>query len=118
MPLWQLYADGVYLDVSLMQSNTGGFVGKTTYLLTVTAMNEYAFYGLRFFAGDAEQIHNWKSLLPAELRRYHAKRLKVEAALEAQGETIDTAYQDPLIKRIAGIACQFAMRPRGRCEQP
>ncbi len=55
MPHWKFQADWTYLDVSLMQSNMGGFVGKTTYLLTVTAMNEYAIYGLRYFAGDAEK---------------------------------------------------------------
>ncbi len=78
----------------------GGFAGKTTYLLTITAMNEYAFYGLRYFAGDAKKIHNWKALLPAELQKYHAKRLLREAALEAQGDKIDTTYEDPPIKAL------------------
>ncbi len=101
-PHWYFYADGVYLHVSLMQSNMGGFVGKTTYLFSIEAMNEYAFYGLGYFPGDAEKIHNWKAFLPAQLQKYHADRLKTEAALKAQGDTIDTTYQDPPIKALQG----------------
>jgi hypothetical protein len=100
MPQWNFFADGVYLDVSLMESNMGGFVGKATYLISIKVRSEYAFYGLGFFPGDAEKIHHWKTLLPAELQKYHADRLKVEAALKAQGYTIDTTYQDPPIKAL------------------
>ncbi|MDS0858963.1 hypothetical protein NUV25_14730 [Burkholderia pseudomultivorans] len=102
MPHWVFYADGVYLDVSLTESNMGGFVGKTTYLLTMDIKNEYAFYGLGYFPGNADKIRNWKTLLPAELQKYHAKRLATEAELKAQGYTIDTAYQDPPIKALQG----------------
>ncbi len=63
-------------------------------------MSEYAFYALRYFAADAEKIHNWKKLIPAELQDYHADRVKIEAAPEAQGDTIDTTYQDPPIKAL------------------
>lgn len=102
MPHWIFYADGVYLDVSFMQSNMGGVVGKTTYLLSIGIKSEYSFYGVGYFSGDSEKISNWKALLPAELKKYHAKRLKTEAALKAQGYTIDTAYQDPPIKALQG----------------
>ncbi|CAB3726134.1 hypothetical protein LMG24076_05070 [Trinickia soli] len=98
MPHWTFYADGVYLDVSLMQSNMGDFVGKTTYLLSINIRSEFAFYGIGYFSGDSEKIDNWKALLPAELPKYHAKRLKTETALKEQGYTIDTTYQDPPIK--------------------
>jgi hypothetical protein len=74
-PTWIFYADGTYLEVSIMESNMGGFVGKGTYLLGANVENEYAFYGLGYFPGDAEKIHNWKTLLPAELEKYHAMRL-------------------------------------------
>ncbi|WP_175835204.1 hypothetical protein [Burkholderia anthina] len=97
MPYWRFYADGVYLDVSLMESNMGGFVGKTTYLLTVSIRNEYAFYGVGYFPGKAENIRNWKALITPELQKYHAKRLATEAALKKQGYTIDTTCQDPPI---------------------
>lgn len=100
MPHWRFYADGVYLDVSMTESNMGGFVGKTTYLLTISARSEYAFYGIGYFSGNEEEIRNWKTLLPAELQRYHAKRLATEAALKDQGYTIDTAYQDPPIRAL------------------
>lgn len=102
MPHWKFYADGVYLDVSLSETNMGGFVGKTTYLLSIDIKNEYDFYGVGYFPGDAEKMHNWKALLPAELQKYHADRLKTEAALKAQGYTIDTAYQDPPIRALQG----------------
>ena len=100
MPHWIFYADGVYLDVSLMQSNMGGFVGKTTYLLSISIKSEYSFYGIGYFSGKPEKIANWKALLPAELQKYHADRLKTEAALKEQGYTIDTTYQDPPIKAL------------------
>ncbi|MFM0631123.1 hypothetical protein [Paraburkholderia xenovorans] len=103
-PKWVFYADGTYLEVSFMESNMGGFVGKSTYLLGANVENEYAFYGLGYFPGDAEKIHNWKALLPAELEKYHAMRLKTEAALKAQGFTIDTTYQDPPIKALQSLS--------------
>jgi len=84
-----------------MESNMGGFVGKGTYLLDATIKNEYAFYGLGYFPGDAEKIKNWKALIPAELKKYHAMRLKTEADLKAHGFTIDTTYQDPPINALA-----------------
>lgn len=99
-PHWVFQADGAYLELSLMESNMGGFVGKSTYLLTVDVKSEYAFYGLGYFPGDAEKIHNWKALLPAELEKYHAMRLKTEAGLKARGYAIDTTYQDPPIKAL------------------
>ena len=77
-----------------------GFVGKLTSLLTARIRNEYAFYGLGYFPGNAEKIRNWKALLPAELQKYHAKRIATEAALKGQGYTIDTAYQDPPIQAL------------------
>ncbi|MDN7544322.1 hypothetical protein [Burkholderia cenocepacia] len=100
MPRWVFYADGAYLEISLSERNMGGFVGKTTYLLTARIRNEYAFYGLGYFPGNAEKIRNWKALLPAELQKYHAKRIATEAALKGQGYTIDTAYQDPPIQAL------------------
>jgi hypothetical protein len=100
MPHWIFYADGIYLDISLMESNMGHFVGKSTYLLTIDLKNEYRFYGIGYFSGNSEKIDNWKALLPAELEKYHAKRLKTEAALKEQGYTIDTTYQDPPIKAL------------------
>jgi hypothetical protein len=99
-PRWIFYADGAYLEVTLTESNMGGFVGKSTYLLTADVKSEYAFYGLGYFPGNAEKIHNWKALLPAELDQYHTMRLKTEASLKAQGVTIDTTYQDPPIKAL------------------
>lgn len=99
-PGWIFHADGVYLKVSVQESNMGGFVGKSTYLLTVDVMNEYEFYGVGYFSGDEEKIENWKKLLPAELEKYHAMRLKTEAALKAQGYRIDTTYQDPPIQAL------------------
>jgi hypothetical protein len=102
MPHWRFYADGVYLDVSLMENNIGDFVGKTTYLLSIDVMSEFRFYGMGYFPGNSEKIANWKTLLPAELQKYHAKRLKTEAALKEQGYTIDTTYQDPPIKALQG----------------
>jgi hypothetical protein len=36
----------------------------------------------------------WKALLPEELVKYHAMRLKAEAQLKADGFSIDTTYQD------------------------
>ncbi|WP_321884767.1 hypothetical protein [Paraburkholderia bannensis] len=78
----------------------GGFVDKATYLITVSLKNEYAFYGLGFFPGDVKKIDNWKALLPAELKKYHADRLKAEIALIARDYTIDTDYQDPAIKAL------------------
>lgn len=102
MPKWVLYADGVYLKVSLQESNMGGFVGKTTYLLSVNIRSEFDFYGIGYFSGDSQKISNWKTLLPAELQKYHADRLKTEAALREQGYAIDTAYQDPPIKALQG----------------
>ncbi|MFM0002510.1 hypothetical protein PQR57_15930 [Paraburkholderia dipogonis] len=103
-PKWVFYADGVYLEFSIFESNMGGFVGKSTYLLGVNVKNEYAFYGLGYFPGDADKIHNWKALLPAELEKYHAMRFKTEAALKAQGFTIDTTYQDPPIKALQSLS--------------
>jgi hypothetical protein len=99
-PSWIFNADDVYLEVSVRESNMGGFIGKSTYLLTVDLKSEYTFYGLGYFPGDAEKIHNWKALLPAELQKYHAMSLKTEAALKAQGYTIDTTYQDPPVKAL------------------
>lgn len=100
MPQWIFNSDSEYLEVSVMESNVGGIVGKTTYLLTVDVKSEYAFYGLGYFPGNAEKIHNWKALLPAELNKYHAMRLKTETALQAQGYTIDTTYQDPPVRAL------------------
>lgn len=102
MPHWIFYADGVYLDVSLMESNMGDFIGKSTYLLTIDLKNEYCFYGIGYFPGNSEKIANWKALLPADLQKYHAIRLKTEAAQKEQGYTIDTTYQDPPIKALQG----------------
>lgn len=104
MPKWKFYADGVYLKVSLVEGNAGAGGDKKAYLLSIEAMDEYAFYGLGFFPGDAEKIHNWKELLPAELQKYHSDRLKAEAALKDQGYAIDTTYQDPPIKALQNSA--------------
>ncbi len=38
MPKWEFYADGVYLKVSLMESNMGDIPGKTTYLISMKIM--------------------------------------------------------------------------------
>ncbi|WP_321818303.1 MULTISPECIES: hypothetical protein [unclassified Paraburkholderia] len=100
MPQWVFQADGNYLKVSIFESNMGGFADKATYLITVSLKNEYAFYGLGFFPRDVKKIDNWKVLLPAELNKYHADRLKTEVALKAHDYTIDTAYQDPAIKAL------------------
>jgi hypothetical protein len=97
MPKWKFYADGVYLNVSLVESSVAAVGDKKTYLLSVEMMDEYAFYGLGFFPGNAENIRNWRALLPGELRRYHADRLETETLLKAQGYSIDTNYQDPPI---------------------
>lgn len=102
MPQWTFYADGVYLKVSLQENNMGGFVGKTTYLLSINVSSEYAFYGIGYFPGNSEKIANWKALLPTELQKYHADRLKTEAALKERGFAIDTTYQDPPIKALQG----------------
>ncbi|SPB12993.1 hypothetical protein NOV72_00293 [Caballeronia novacaledonica] len=99
-PKWVFEADGVYLEVVVDESNMGGFVGKSTYLLGVEMKSEYAFYGVGYFPGDAEKIENWKELIPAELAKYHQDRLRREAELKAAGYTIDTAYQDPPIKSL------------------
>jgi hypothetical protein len=103
-PKWDFHADGAHLRFSVMESNMGGFVGKSTYLLTLDIENEYAFYATGYFPGDAEKIHNWKTLLPAELEKYHAMRIKTEAVLKAQGFTIDTTYQDPPIKALQSLS--------------
>ncbi|MGN6083507.1 hypothetical protein [Trinickia sp.] len=102
MPHWIFYADGVYLDVSPIESNMGNFVGKSTYLLTMHLKSEYSFYGIGYFSGNSDKINKWKMLLPAELQKYHAMRLKTEAVLKEQGYTIDTTYQDPPIKALQG----------------
>jgi len=94
---WIFYADGVYLKIFIQSSNMAGVPGKRTYLVTENIMNEYDFYGVGFFPGEKEKMLNWKALLPAELERYHAIRLKTEAALKEQGYRIDTTYQDPPI---------------------
>lgn len=96
-PRWIFRAGDAYLEVSLSESNMGGFVGKSTYLLTVNVKSAYAFYGLGYFPGNVEKIHDWKALLPAELNKYHAMRLETEASLKEQGYRIDTTYQDPPI---------------------
>jgi hypothetical protein len=100
MPQWVFQADGNYLKVSISESNMGGFADKATYLITVSLKNEFAFYGLGFFPGDVKKIDNWKALLPAELKKYHADRVKAETALKAHSYTIDTSYQDPAIKAL------------------
>jgi hypothetical protein len=100
IPHWDFYADGVYLDFSLMESNPGGFVGKTVYLLSVNVKSEYAFYALELSGGDSDKIGSWKAWLPAKLDECRENRLKTEAALKAQGYTIDTTYQDPPIKAL------------------
>lgn len=102
MPQWIFDADGVYLKVSLMEGNSGETPGKAAYLLTMKIMSEYSFYGIGYFSGNSDKIANWKTLLPAELQKYHADRLKTEAALKEQGYTIDTTYQDPPIKALQG----------------
>jgi hypothetical protein len=100
-PEWIFYADGVYVEISLQESNMGGFVGKKTYLVSVDIKNEYAFYCVGFFGGHEDQMRDWKALLPAELKRYHAIRMKTEAELKTQGYSIDTTYQDPAIRALA-----------------
>ncbi|MDR5744452.1 hypothetical protein QCE73_14945 [Caballeronia sp. LZ029] len=102
-PTWLFQADGVYLEVVVDESNMGGFVGKSTYLLGIKAESEYAFFGIGYFGGfggDPERIDNWKALIPAELAKYHKYRLKTEAELRTAGYTIDTTYQDPPIKAL------------------
>jgi hypothetical protein len=99
-PRWIFNAGDAYLSVSVMEGNMGGLVGKSTYLISADVMNEYEFYGVGYFSGHEDKIHNWKALLPAELNKYHAMRLKIEATLKAQGYTIDTTYQDPPVKAL------------------
>ncbi|WP_322048628.1 hypothetical protein [Paraburkholderia sp. J67] len=101
-PHWKFFADGVYLDVSILENDMGGIAGKSTYLLTVSIKNEYAFYGLGYFPGDPEKIRQWKALIPAENQKYHAARVKTEEALKEQGMTIDTSYEDPPIQALRG----------------
>ncbi|WP_250471109.1 hypothetical protein [Caballeronia sp. GAFFF1] len=96
-PRWLFQADGVYLEVVVDESNMAGLVGKSTYLLGVDAQSEFGFYGIGYFAGNAERIDNWKVLISAELAKYHEDRIKAEARLRAAGYTIDTTYQDPPI---------------------
>ncbi len=100
-PEWIFYADGVYVEIFVQESNMGGFVGKRTYLVSVDIKNEYAFYCVGFFGGHEDQMRNWKALLPAELKRYHVTRMKAEAELKTQGYSIDTTYQDPSIRALA-----------------
>ncbi len=103
-PRWKFYADGVYIEVSITESNMGGFVGKTTYLITALVRNEHDFYGVRYFYKNKEKVHNWKSLISDELKKYHESRVKTEEVLKSKGYTIDTAYQDPPIKALQGSA--------------
>ncbi|GJH20868.1 hypothetical protein CBA19CS22_30020 [Caballeronia novacaledonica] len=99
-PTWLFQADGVYLEVVVDESNTGGFVGKSTYLLGLEVKSEYAYYGIGYFSGKREKIDNWKALISAELAKYHKDRLKTEDELRTAGYTIDTTYQDPPIKAL------------------
>lgn len=99
-PKWVFYADGVYLKVFVQSGNMAGVAGKSTYLVTASVQSEYAFYGVGFFPGEKEKMLNWKALLPAELEKYHAKRIATETALRAQGYRIDTNYEDPPIKAL------------------
>lgn len=103
-PRWKFQADGVYLEVVVSRSNMGGFVGKSTYLISVKAQSEFTNYGIGFFSGKREKIMHWKDLIAPELARYHKDRLATEAKLRATGYTIDTTYQDPPIKSLQSPA--------------
>jgi hypothetical protein len=102
MPAWYFFADGVYLKFDVNEMNWGKFPGKTTYLLSISIESEFSFYGIGYAGGDPEKIANWKSLVPAAIERDHLRRTRDEAALQAEGYTIDTRYQDPPIKALQG----------------
>jgi hypothetical protein len=90
---WNFYANRQYLTVYFKRERTLLDPAKPgSYLITYSLKSE-----AENFRGYVEPLERkrWKELLPTELAQDKDKRVKAEAALKAQGITIDETYQDP-----------------------
>lgn len=90
---WRFYADGQFLEVYFKRERTLLDPAKPgSYLLTLTLQSE-----TEHFRGyvESEDRQHWKTLFLAQLEKLKPVRTKAEAALKAQGITIDETYQDP-----------------------
>ena len=90
---WNIYADGVYLQVIFTRERTLTDPTKPgSYLLTFNIKTETEYF--RSFAGPDNRLR-WKEVVPQEIAKAKAERPKREAELRAKGIKIDASYQDP-----------------------
>ena len=96
---WYFYKSGVYLLFRVQrEKNTQAPQKFGSYLFTLNFESESEFY--KGFVEGEKNRANWKTLVPAELKRMAQERAQTEARLKKMGIAIDETYQDPPIKAL------------------
>ena len=96
LPYWKFWADGVYMKVQVIDEPAlRDPKGEGVYMFSIELESETPHFW-KYFKG-VDQMLRWKELLPAELERSAARRLRDEQELRRQGYEIDETYRDPPI---------------------
>jgi hypothetical protein len=103
LPYWKFWADGVYMKVQVIDEPALRDPKREgVYMFSIELERETPHFW-KYFKG-VDQMLRWKELLPAELERSAARRLRDERELRAQGYEIDETYRDPPILALGQTA--------------
>jgi hypothetical protein len=103
LPYWKFWADGVYMKVQVIDEPAlRDPKGEGVYMFSIELESETPHFW-KYFKG-VDQMLRWKELLPAELERSAARRLRDEQELRRQGYEIDETYRDPPILALGEAA--------------
>ncbi|MEY4590877.1 MAG: hypothetical protein RL497_2953 [Pseudomonadota bacterium] len=92
---WNLYADGVFLEIRFHRDNDHLDTEKPGAYLLVFKFETKNQYGRSMF--DGEEREHWQDLWVDTIKKSKKERYAKEAELTKRGLIIDTTYQDPKI---------------------
>ena len=95
MQAWRLYADGVFLNITLARDTERMDVNKPGAYYVSFELYSATEHGRKQFRGEKKE--QWQSLWADKVKRLKLKRNQKEAALKAQGYSINTDYLDPVV---------------------
>ncbi|HMW48943.1 MAG TPA: hypothetical protein PKC70_11655 [Cellvibrionaceae bacterium] len=92
---WNLYADGVFLEIRFHRDSEHLDLNKPGAYLLVFNFETKTSYGRSMF--DGEEREQWQEHWAELIKKAKKDRYAKEAELVKRGFTIDTTYQDPKI---------------------
>ncbi|VWD33098.1 hypothetical protein BLA50215_04817 [Burkholderia lata] len=93
-PLWQFYADGVFVDLTVSYWTSGGS-NMGNYLVNIKISSAADNYSPYFSDDSDDKKRNWKKYLSDKLKPARRERSMREAKLDPHVYSIDTAYREP-----------------------